>query len=1439
MSNIIHMNTEALRWVINHLRRILINMQRDVEGLYSIPSPYGWWEGGAFAQQFDGELNGERRRLQRLIEEGEHLLKLLEQELHEWEAMDAHFGKSFWDEVAGFFSDLGTSLVSGLVTTANTVFDRAISWISDPVDIREGYYVYEHDDLLLPPGEPFKLKRLYISRPGRMGWRFNLPFRLTFPEPDQALLHLSSHGDLALEFQRDNHGHWKSQRAGYVLETVSDGFRVRLPEGEELIFDQDGKILRWRDVTGQTVHFAHSEENLWQITSGESALWAEIYLDDRNHIVRVVDEAGHELHYDYDEGGRLIAFIDRNGHTTRYEYNKRGLLWRIISPQGRVVLENEYDDMGRVRVQRDAAGYETQFSYVADPKTGQMREVTVTYPNGANVRFFLDEGEVVRQQFGDRAITYRRDARGYVVEIEDPNGKVWQLDWDEAGRLIGLTNPVGYTYRVVYDERGAVLAFQDPEGARMDVQYDEEGRPVSMRLPDGAEVRFEYDDQGQMTAWIDPLGHRVNLTYDELGRITQIQLPDGGTYTYTYQDDQVIETDPLGLTTTYQFDGEERLTGVHRNGHGIEAEYTPEGLLTTLQDAQGRTLALEYDERGLPVTLRFPNGFELHQVYDALGHPVEVRDTNNQTVLKRVYDEQGRLTELIDAKGRAWHYVYDNVGNLITLTDRKGRSLHFEYDDAYRLIRIYDDKDRVHVQIEYNALGLPVRMIDAEGHTMAFTFDAMGRLIATAWDDLDAMAELDPSGQLVRLIDEQGRSRTYAYDARGNLVQETYPLGQTYKYDYDFANRLKAQTLPDETRIIFEYDQLDRLTAMAYRRDDQEAEVQYAYSADDREMVIQNTAGSVRYTLQEQGNVLEKQDVFGHIVRYEFTPQGRIRRLVYPDGKAVTYEYDANGNVVNIRDFAGHETRIDYDESDLPVRVEHPNGLTSLYIYDDMDRVVHIRHLDARGHVLVEQRIQRDATGRVIDTEVSGPAVEDLTSVPDARSQRTFTFNALDQIMETDEGPFRYDARGNLVAYVDDGQDVALHYDLQDRVTEAHIGDTHLHYAYDAEGNRVTVTRNGETRRYVLDTVLDLPRPLMEMDAEGSVLQYYVWGQGLQYALDAQGRPLVYLFNHRGDTLAVVDGDGHVKAAYTYAAYGQVIGSRSEEEVPFRFLGRWGVMTDHEGLVYIRARYYAPRLGFFTQPDRLHFRAPLPRFLNRYAYALDEPWDLVDVDGRLPHILIGAAIGGLIGGGAELAGQLMHNGWDLNAVDLGKVGISILNGVIGGAVVTSAPVTAIPGAISAGIALLSGDNPFFAFTGGVLGGATAYMGAESFGPFAGGFVAEFYSEIMGSWYAGDAINVQSVLLNSFLAGGLAHFGAHFGKKIGGIGEGLGEKYFKRFLFSPYQALKHSGSYSDAWKTVLSRFGRDFRRDGTTWLFSEILESLPEGVFALIKPGEKQ
>ena len=106
------------------------------------------------------------------------------------------------------------------------------------------------------------------------------------------------------------------------------------------------------------------------------------------------------------------------------------------------------------------------------------------------------------------------------------------------------------------------------------------------------------------------------------------------------------------------------------------------------------------------------------------------------------------------------------------------------------------------------------------------------------------------------------------------------------------------------------------------------------------------------------------------------------------------------------------------------------------------------------------------------------------------------------------------------------------------------------------------------------------------------------------------------------------DGNGNVTDRMEYSLYGTLTYHLGTNSTPFQFNGRFGVMTDPNGLLYMRARYYNPYICRFLNPDPLGFGGGL----NFYAYANGNPVSYLDPFGLsgwsvAGHYLEGAAIG--------------------------------------------------------------------------------------------------------------------------------------------------------------------------------------------------------------------
>jgi len=107
----------------------------------------------------------------------------------------------------------------------------------------------------------------------------------------------------------------------------------------------------------------------------------------------------------------------------------------------------------------------------------------------------------------------------------------------------------------------------------------------------------------------------------------------------------------------------------------------------------------------------------------------------------------------------------------------------------------------------------------------------------------------------------------------------------------------------------------------------------------------------------------------------------------------------------------------------------------------------------------------------------------------------------------------------------------------------------------------------------------------------------------------------IYLYDYKGSTTAIVNENGDILNAYIYSAYGKVLGSRESVENSYKYLGQYGVITDSDNLIYVRARYYSPDLGRWTQLDAKRGAITNPLSLNRYALNEGDGVNYIDING--------------------------------------------------------------------------------------------------------------------------------------------------------------------------------------------------------------------------------
>ncbi len=212
-----------------------------------------------------------------------------------------------------------------------------------------------------------------------------------------------------------------------------------------------------------------------------------------------------------------------------------------------------------------------------------------------------------------------------------------------------------------------------------------------------------------------------------------------------------------------------------------------------------------------------------------------------------------------------------------------------------------------------------------------------------------------------------------------------------------------------------------------------------------------------------------------------------------------------------------------------------------------------------------------------------------------------------------------------------DSGNINLTYNSRNQLTNA----DGISYAYDAEGVRRTLTNSNGTTRDVTDPNVTMSRLLVRHHSDGSQT-FYVYGLGLLYEVDEAETTKTYHFDQVGSTILRTGDTGKELGWAEYSAYGLLVRKSGDMESPFLYNGQWGIQTDANGLLNMRARYYSPYLMRFLNADPIGFSGGL----NWFAYADGNPISNTDPFGLwtwksvawnfTKGVVIGAAIAAVV-----------------------------------------------------------------------------------------------------------------------------------------------------------------------------------------------------------------
>ncbi|MDE9543245.1 putative toxin [Xenorhabdus bovienii] len=1117
----------------------------------------------------------------------------------------------------------------------------------DPIDLRSGYFLYDHEDINTGSAAyPFGLTLTRSYNSGQKdtktalgyGWRHNFmlsarrdsdPYEafgkynplaaVTSIVATQVIQDLETDPTLTNTVISSIIGSW------LMDQLVDNAITVQSNEGTR-------KFIKIPTASGG-VTFVPPPGDGSTLTLGEG------------NAVTITDKTG--IVTRFDKEGDIQSWEDKNRNTVTFTYSGTG--------------KNK-----NLKAVANGMGRKLEFSY-----------------NGNN--------QLISVSDGFRSVSYGYDGQNNLLNFKNALNATYRYGYEGLGLLTTLYNPAfpeATTVRNTYDHSGRIQTQADPFGHvwhylfanetrtqetdplgnNRVFYYDKNGNLLTDFNQTGAPTRYTYNGIGLRTQVVGPRGLSESFTYDDKANIlTKTLSPTPGSvdvitgkpaesiterWTYSALSLPLTHTDFLGRVTNYDYDGNGNLTRITQprvskpGVAGTQAPitlttYNAQGLPLTITDPEGRVTQNFYDPRtfNLILTTVDPGAGHLNltttYTYDAVGNKTAQKDPKNLTTFF-LYDAQRRLVQANAPQGLGLtQYVYDASGNLsetkiatgdtaspflvtktqynaannpLVVTEPDGKTTTTAYDALNRVDTVTSSSGR-RTRTTYDAASRPIKVTDeiSNQHDASITKN-LGTVVRET-------RHYTPGGLLATLTDANNNTINYKYDAFERQSELHYPDGAYDMRVFNAGGNEIVFQRRDSSQIWYEYDNLDRVIR---KKPDNQSVISYEYDYSGRILSLTPSANpefAVAYTYDTAGRTTSETTTAFGTTQFTLDPNGNRFSMALPSlagGLNVTNTYDALNRMTGVYqgpptaatpminygyDPAGRRTVAVYGNPQQPLA-----KTTLTYNQGSLPTTLTHQWQGAQLNVGYQYNADRQKTRVTFSDNSFAPA-----ALPDAN--QTYRSNHLNQYTHINNAVLHYDKRGNLI-----NNGVWFYrYDTENRLVSAEKVGMKLEFGYDALSRRVIkkVTKDNVTTTYAYLSIGDQEMAVFSGIGAVDFTGAYLYGAGLdEVVADITVRGHNFYFQDAlGSTIALTNAQGAVIEKHGYTAYGleSVSGSNN---AAFRFAGRR--IDPETGLSYNRARYYSPTLGRFLQTDP----AGIEGGLNLYAYVGNDPVNFIDPTGQ-------------------------------------------------------------------------------------------------------------------------------------------------------------------------------------------------------------------------------
>lgn len=406
-----------------------------------------------------------------------------------------------------------------------------------------------------------------------------------------------------------------------------------------------------------------------------------------------------------------------------------------------------------------------------------------------------------------------------------------------------------------------------------------------------------------------------------------------------------------------------------------------QGRLSKILDRHGIAIEYEYDGDDL-MAIRHQNGVAILFEYE--GDHISQASGPGNSVVQYGYQADGQLARVGTADQTVLFYSYDNDKRLDKIIDSFSSTLfEAKYDDYNRAILVKDGS--MLYESDFSLEKKEMKIIDQEGKELTLRFDEEARLIYKKDSKgliWNFFYEQEKCRYPTKMIDPRGGITVCHYDPLGNPIYFKNAVGAEWRFFFDDEGNLLGWREPNKRAVWNFYLGNHRLNNTFLKA---------ALNIDENDpfsLTHEGLSADGQYVVyfsydEMTGQLKSRTNTRGAITKFNYDSLGQQREIIYPMGYAIERKIDETGKVYEISDEFGMQQSFDYDEQNRLKTVTTAMGKTS-FTYDNGGHSKSVT--DPRGFTTVydiddQHHLKKVADGRNGVTTYEYDAFDHLTHI--------------------------------------------------------------------------------------------------------------------------------------------------------------------------------------------------------------------------------------------------------------------------------------------------------------------------------------------------------------------------------------------------------------------------------------------------------------------------